>query len=279
MRQIPFVGLAPLASLYDVFLIDQFGVLRDDVGAYEGAAEALAFLKGEGRTVVILSNSGRSGQYNADRFQKLGFDRACFDHFVTSGDAAFTQLSGSNSKLSPGQRCFTISSGSDHDLADRLELVSVDNANKADLIVISGSEAERIPLEVYETMLRGAVERNLPCYCTNPDIHKLANGSLAPGAGSIAKLYEQMGGTVIWFGKPHPEIYAYAISLLGDVHPSRVVCIGDSVGHDILGATLAGCDSVLVDTGILQSNTEQERLALMDEIGAWAKFRMQRFHQ
>ncbi len=32
----------------------------------------------------------------------------------------------------------------------------------------------------------------------NPDMHKLHNGALAPGAESIAKLYKKMGGSVIW---------------------------------------------------------------------------------
>lgn len=278
MKEMSFVDLGKLVARYDVFLIDQFGVLRDDAGAYEGAAEALAFLKREGKTVVILSNSGRSGTYNADRFEGLGFKRSCFDYFVTSGDAAYEILSRPNSGLSPGKRCFTISSGSDHDLADRLGLQSVEAPQTADLLVISGSEAERKPLDEYRAMLQAAAARNLPCYCTNPDIHKLANGALAPGAGAIAALYEQIGGTVVWLGKPHPEIYAYALSLLGRTSAERVVCIGDSVEHDILGASRAGCDSVLVDTGILQSGTDHQRLALMDTVGAWATFRMQRFH-
>ncbi len=80
----PEISLAALIDRYDYFLVDQFGVLRDDVGAYDGAAAALRALKDRGKHVIVLSNSGRSGDYNAERFVRLGFDRELFERFVTS---------------------------------------------------------------------------------------------------------------------------------------------------------------------------------------------------
>jgi HAD superfamily hydrolase (TIGR01459 family) len=174
---IPTARLEELVANYDIFLIDQFGVLRDDVGAYPGAVAALAALKAAGRTVIILSNSGRSGDYNADRLVTLGFERSSFDRFVTSGDVAYEILSKDVRLISGRTRCVTISSGGDTNLADRLGLITVDAASDADVVVISGSEAEHISLDGYRALLRPAAERNAPCYCTNPDIHKLAGGA------------------------------------------------------------------------------------------------------
>ena len=74
MKMPPIITLNELSALYDVFFIDQFGVLRGGEAAYAGAARALARLKAQGKTIVILSNSGRSGQYNAARLVRLGFD-------------------------------------------------------------------------------------------------------------------------------------------------------------------------------------------------------------
>lgn len=273
----PRIARADLAARYEVFFLDQFGVLRDDAAPYPGAAEALQELKAAGKTVVILSNSGRSGEYNAERFVRLGFPRAGFDHFITSGDAAFAVLSGADSGLPTNARCLTISSGDDRNLADRLGFVSVDRAAEADLVVISGSEAEAVPMEAYRAMLLPAAARNVPCICTNPDVHKLANGALAPGAGAIARLYEGLGGTVRWFGKPHGDIYRHALAVCGDPPPSRVVCIGDSIEHDILGAKLAGLDSVLVETGILADAGNAERLRIMQAVGAAPTFTMAAF--
>jgi HAD superfamily hydrolase (TIGR01459 family) len=274
MRSIPDVTLAALMNRYDVFFVDQFGVLRDDQDAYDGAPAALATIKNANKTVVVLSNSGRSGKFNSDRLVALGFAPDTFDHFVTSGDVAYELLSASTSAIAPGGKCFTISSGNDQNLADRLGLVSVDRGDDADVVIISGSEAEIISMDAYLEMLIPAASRQLPCYCTNPDIHKLSNGSIAPGAGSIARIYEKLGGTVVWLGKPHREIYDYALSLIGNPDRRRVVCIGDSVEHDILGAGGADLDSVLVRTGLMTAKSDTEVATIIASTGARPTFIM-----
>src|SRR5262245_15734857 len=73
MNAIPTPTLGDLIRRYDVFFIDQFGVLRDDTGPYDGAIFALQAVKDAGKTIVILSNSGRSGDYNAKRLVSIGF--------------------------------------------------------------------------------------------------------------------------------------------------------------------------------------------------------------
>jgi HAD superfamily hydrolase (TIGR01459 family) len=263
MSDIPQTSLDELIDRYAVFFVDQFGVLRDDEGAYPGAVEALQRSKAAGKTIVILSNSGRSGDYNADRFAGLGFRRDSFDRFVTSGDTACAVLSQQDMALPAGSRCLTISSGGDRNLAERLGLESTDDAAEADLVIISGSEAETIAMGVYADRLRPAATRKIPAICTNPDIHKLAGGTVAPGAGSIAQLYEQLGGSVRWFGKPYRDIYTLALQLVGDPAADAVVCIGDSIDHDIFGARQAGLASVLVETGILANLPPSERAGLM----------------
>lgn len=278
MRVIPLTArLEDLIANYDVFLIDQFGVLRDDIGAYPGAPSALAAMKDAGKVVIILSNSGRSGDYNAERLVALGFARSSFDRFVTSGDVAYEILSKDLTLIRGQTRCLTISSGGDTNLADRLGLITVDDASDADVVVISGSEAECISLEDYRTLLRPAAEKNAPCYCTNPDIHKLAGGTVAPGAGSIAKLYEELGGAVSWLGKPHREIYDHARSVLSLTPSERIVCIGDSIEHDIVGATNAGLPSALVGTGILSELSSSTIKALLDEFGVTPNYLLVRF--
>jgi HAD superfamily hydrolase (TIGR01459 family) len=269
--------MARLSAEYDVFFIDQFGVLRDDIGPYQGAIDALRQLSQAGKKIVILSNSGRSGQYNAERLVKLGFAPDSFDFFVTSGDVAFELLSRPGVAIPKGSKALTISSGGDTNLADRLDLISIRNGNAADIVIISGSEAERISMNDYREMLRPPAENNVACYCTNPDIHKLHEGSVAPSAGSIAQLYEAMGGRVTWIGKPYPEIYDHALKLVGVEDKRRVVCIGDSVEHDIVGARSAGLDCVLVRTGILADSNDGELERIASELGAPPTYMMQAF--
>lgn len=269
--------LAALTRTYDVFLIDQFGVLRDDIGPYEGAVKALSWLASQGKRAIVLSNSGRSGDYNSERLVRLGFAAESFERFVTSGDVAFDLLSKEGSGVAKSARCFTVSSGGDTDLADRLGLASTGAARGADIVIISGSEAERISMDEYRKMLLPAAVNGIPCFCTNPDIHKLHEGRIAPGAGSIAKLYEELGGSVRWVGKPFPEIYEYALKVAAIDEQNRVVCIGDSIEHDILGANIAGLGSVLVRTGILAGQSEDELARIAERSSAYPDFLLARF--
>lgn len=261
MKMPPTVTLTELSALYDVFFIDQFGVLRGGEAAYAGASLALARLKAKGKTIVILSNSGRSGPYNIARLAQLGFDKGSFDHFVTSGDVALALLESGIVPIERSRltRCLTIASGEDRALADKLGFTSVASAEDADLVIISGSETERITLGAYRLLLEPAAKRGVPCVCTNPDVHKLVGEALFPAAGAIAALYEEMGGVVTRIGKPYVDIYRHAHALCGHPDKARIVSIGDSLEHDVRGAVTFGIDGVLALTG-LQANVSEAAL-------------------
>ncbi|MBL8903209.1 MAG: TIGR01459 family HAD-type hydrolase [Hyphomicrobiales bacterium] len=267
MKMPPTVTLNELSALYDVFFIDQFGVLRGGEVAYAGASQALVHLKAQGKTIVILSNSGRSGPYNISRLAKLGFDSSSFDRFVTSGDVAPALLESGLLPIerSKSTRCLTIASGEDRSLADNLGFSSVDTAEEADLVIISGSETERIPLASYRALLLPAAKRGVPCICTNPDVHKLVGETLLPAAGTIAALYEEMGGKVTRIGKPYVDIYRHAHALCGHPDKARIVAIGDSLEHDVIGAATFGIDSALTLTGLQAHVSEAALLAQMQE--------------
>ena len=79
-----------------------------------------------------------------------------------------------------------------------------------------------------------------------------------PGAGAIASLYEELGGAVTRIGKPYPGIYAAAARLVGSRAPREVLCIGDSVEHDIVGARGFGACAALFKTGILADMSEAQ---------------------
>ena len=47
--------------------------------------------------------------------------------------------------------------------------------------------------------------------CTNPDLIVDRGNKRELCAGSVAMVFEKMGGNVIYFGKPYPEVYNQAI--------------------------------------------------------------------
>jgi HAD superfamily hydrolase (TIGR01459 family) len=255
-----------IASSFKVVFFDQYGVLHDGRNPYPGARNALAALKSRGVKVVVLSNSGRTGAANAERLTKLGFGSELYDFLLTSGDVARTLLKRGRfpALLTPKARSFVISTGGDDDFASVLGVVPTTHSGEADLVVIAGSQADTVSLDDYRTLLAPAARRRTPCMCVNPDKLMLTASGNAPGAGRIAEIYEELGGDVTWVGKPFPEIYRAASELSQVQNPRDVLCVGDSVEHDIAGANWFGAFAALVRTGILAGLSERELAA---EIG------------
>jgi HAD superfamily hydrolase (TIGR01459 family) len=255
-----------IASSFTAVFFDQYGVLHDGRNPYPGARDALAALKSRGVKIVILSNSGRTGKVNAGRMATLGFGPELYDFLVTSGDVARTLLKGGRfpAPLAPEARCLVISTDGSDEFTSALGLVPAAQSGEADLVIIAGSQADRLSLDDYRRLLAPAARRGAPCVCANPDKLMLTAAGNAPGAGRIAEIYQELGGDVTWIGKPFSEIYQAATKLSCVQNPSDVLCVGDSVEHDVVGARRFGAVAALVRTGVLASLSDQ---ALAAEIG------------
>lgn len=255
-------GLSELVDDFDVFFVDQFGVLHDGHRPYAGAVTALQRMKAMGKRIALLSNSGRRAAPNADRLSGLGFPRSCYDLLVTSGEVAWRLLAqgrlGPSRRADGSPRCLLLSRGNDRSSVEGLGYALVDDGADADLVLIAGSEGERRTLAEYERRLAPAATRNVPALCTNPDKVMLTDSGTSFAAGRIADLYEALGGSVTWIGKPFGDIYRVAMEEIGSASPERTLCIGDSVEHDIAGAQNAGLKSALVRSGILAGLSEAE---------------------
>lgn len=268
-------GLGDLADRFDHFLIDQFGVLLDGVGCYPFAASALGTLAARGKQIVLLSNSGRRAAPNIARLTGLGFAPDSYRALVSSGEVAFRLLRGRS--LPPGSGFLLIGRGGDTTATDGLGLVQTDRAEAAGLVIISGAEPERFSLPDYQRQLEPAARLGLPALCTNPDKVMLTAGGPAFAAGRIAEAYQAMGGSVEWIGKPYPAVYAAALAALGHPDPARVVCIGDSLEHDIAGGAAAGMATALVRTGVGAGLTGPELAAAICAAAARPTFVLPRF--
>ena len=80
-------GLERIIDAFDHVLLDQWGVLHDGRQIYPQIQECLDHLRRRGKTVTILSNSGRRGSENARRLERLGLPPSAYDRIITSGDA------------------------------------------------------------------------------------------------------------------------------------------------------------------------------------------------
>jgi len=262
-------SLADLAQRYTTFFIDQFGVLHDGMKPYPGAVDALVQLKGLGKTIILLSNSGKRSSLNVQRLGRLGFCDEGFDRMVTSGEAAWHMLGDQIEKgiLRRGSRCLLLARDNDRSAIEGLDLVEVDDAINADVILLTGSQGDVCELDDYRQRLAVAAERKVACVCTNPDKIMLTDVGLRFGAGQIAQAYADMGGPVTWIGKPYAHVYQFALQLAGNPDPFDVCCIGDSVEHDIAGGASLGFATALVQTGILTDASASDFQHLFEEHG------------
>ena len=153
----------------------------------------------------------------------LGFDRELYDFLVTSGDVARARRRSGRIPVwrTPPIRCFTISSSGGHEFARTLGLGSAAESGAADLVVIAGSRADHLSLDDYRKLLAPAARRGAPCVCVNPDRLMLTAVGVAPGAGRIAEIYQELGGDVTWIGKPFADVYRAAARLSDVEDPGR----------------------------------------------------------
>ncbi|MAZ16762.1 MAG: TIGR01459 family HAD-type hydrolase [Oricola sp.] len=275
-RSLDVGGIRDLAERFDYFILDQFGVLHDGTAPYPGAVDAVERLKAEGVTTLVLSNSGKRVGPNEARLTALGFAPGIWTHFLTSGEVAWGML---NEMLADPSdlRCLLISRDGDRSAVDGLPLRLTHDAATADIVLISGSESELHDLAHYRKLLEPAARRNVPAICTNPDKIMLTASGPCFGAGRIADLYRELGGSVRMIGKPFAEIYDAAHRLLGMPDRSRIVCVGDSVEHDIAGGKAAGFSTALVETGILETMTQTEKSGLFAQHDATPDYLLARF--
>ncbi len=241
--------VAPLASRYNAWFCDVWGVLHNGITPYDSAVQACESFRSAGGVVVLLSNSPRHSDGVAEQLNDIGVSGAAYDVLVTSGDVARAQL-----ERHGGDKVFLLGPERDRPMLDGLDIV-LSEPQQAEIVLCSGlfdDEAETP--DDYTELLAALRERDLAMICANPDLMVERGERLIYCAGALAKAYAQIGGTVIYTGKPHPPIYALARQRLaertGEKPDPAILVIGDGVHTDIAGSTAQGLDSIFVASGI-----------------------------
>jgi HAD superfamily hydrolase (TIGR01459 family) len=245
-------GIAAIAECYDGFVLDVWGVLHNGVVPYPGVVEALRHLQMLGKRVALLSNAPMRADKVALRVERIGIPRDLFQVVVTSGEEVWQNLA---SRIDPfyaalGRHCLFLGPSRHDGMLDGLDLVAVTSANEADFILNTGPDDLDDAATLYRSALETAAARALPMVCANADLHVMVGSDRIACAGMMATVYEAMGGTVRWHGKPHGSVYAACLTQLGIADRSRILCVGDSLRTDIAGAQAAGLDAMLVGGGI-----------------------------
>src|SRR5256714_14920734 len=251
MTSLRFVEqLRGLVDGVEVILSDIWGVVHNGLESFPEACEALHTYRSRGGTVILITNAPRPADSVQRQLRKLGVADETYDAIVSSGD--LTRLYVADH---PGRKMFWLGPERDNSIYRGLDPVLAP-LEEADYIVCTGLyDDETETAEDYRGMLLQARERKLTLVCANPDIVVERGDRLIYCAGAIAELYRELGGEVIFYGKPHRPIYESAMKLAAERqgHPmqlSRVLAIGDSVRTDLAGAHGFGIDLLFVTRGI-----------------------------
>ena len=251
MTTLKFVDhLRDLTHGVDVIISDIWGVIHDGLKGFPEACHALQSFREQGGTVIMLTNAPRPADSVQRQLRRMNISDETYDAIVSSGDLARNYVA---ARLD--QTVCQIGPGRDVPIYRGLD-VKFAPLESADYIVCTGPVNDEVETEEdYRDMMEKARDRGLTFICANPDIVVERGDRLITCAGAIAELYRELGGDVIFYGKPHPPAYERAMELAaakrgGPTPRERMLAIGDSVRTDLTGANTMGLDCVFVTRGI-----------------------------
>lgn len=248
-------GLREIAAGHDALICDVWGVIHDGQKHHPAAAEALFRFREKHGPVVLLTNAPRVPAEVAAQCASYGLPDGCYDAIVSSGGAARDELA--VRAASGTLPLYYIGPDRDLTMIAGLDVRRTDIGEAAIALCIGlVDDMTETPAD-YDARLKAMKARGLTMLCANPDLMVHRGSRLLYCAGSLAQAYEAMGGTVIYYGKPHRPIYdaarkaaADAALAAGRPAPQNPLAVGDGLLTDIRGADRAGLAALFIADGV-----------------------------
>ena len=234
-------GLQSIADNYDLFYIDLWGVIHNGIKLHQQAVNVLNNLVKMNKDFILLTNAPRPNYTVRNFLEKMGMDQQLRNHVFTSGEAALNYLT----KNYLSKKFYHIGPPRDFDLFNLFKKNKCKDIENSEYLLCTGLfDDHEDDLIYYKDLLDKQINKEM--VCTNPDLIVDRGEIRELCAGSVAMVFEKMGGEVIYFGKPHPEVYNQSI----DNKNKKILAIGDNLNTDIKGANLLNYDSLLISNGI-----------------------------
>lgn len=253
-------GLSELIAPFAAVVSDVWGVVYDGTEGEPEANEALARARASGRPVILLSNAPKPSHVVAKGLVKRGVAADAFDAMITSGDIARREARA----LGADRRMYHLGPRADRITVEDLPHPRAERPEEADFILCTGlADEERLAVPAHAGLLQKAAERGVPMLCANPDVVVQRMGEMAPCAGAVAAVYEEIGGPVTRLGKPEAIAYEACFARFGElghggIDPGRVLAIGDGLATDIAGAARFGLKALFIGDGIHRPDLPHE---------------------
>lgn len=256
-------SLSEISDRYDAVLVDLWGCMHNGVIAYPEAVEAMRAYRRRGGIVCLLTNSPKTRSGVATQLTKFGVPEDCYDTIATSGDSARSAMF----RGVVGEKVFFMGDWArDEGFFEPIHVIDTPVTitrvpiSEAEGIVCCGPFDPFANPETNRADFLYAKQMGMKLLCANPDI-VVDRGELREWcAGALARLYTEMGGESLYFGKPHPPIYDLArrrlIELGHDLAADAMLAIGDGIQTDVRGATGEDIDSLFITGGLAAKETK-----------------------
>ncbi len=240
-KNLDFDGLKSIADNYDLFYIDLWGVVHNGVKLNDKAIMVLDELLKKNKKFVLLTNAPRPNKTVRNFLQKMGMNQELRNNVFTSGEAALNYLN----KHFLSKKFYHIGPPRDFDLFSLFEKNKCEDIKNSEYLLCTGLfDNYDKDLVYYKNLFNNHINKKM--VCTNPDLIVDRGIKRELCAGSVAMVFEKLGGEVVYFGKPYPEVYNQSI----DNKNKKILAIGDNLNTDIKGANLLNYDSLIVSNGI-----------------------------
>ena len=248
-KNLDSTGLKSIADQYDLFFIDLWGVVHNGVELYQESIDVLEKLLDIKKELVLLTNAPRPNCNVVDFLKRMGLEQKFYSTVYTSGEAALNYLT-SNFK---NKTFFHLGPPRDFGLFKNFNKNKTQKISEAEYLLCTGLFDEHDKeLSYYKTLLKKEIGKIM--ICTNPDLIVDRGQKREFCAGSVAKVFEELGGKVEYFGKPYPKVYNQAAKIKN----KKVFCIGDNLNTDIKGANNQNFASLLITNGIHRQEIKNE---------------------
>jgi HAD superfamily hydrolase (TIGR01459 family) len=268
-------ALSEISAQYDALFVDLWGCVHNGVKALPEAVAALQAYRAGGGKVVLVTNSPRPRAGIEKQLAYFEVPEDSWDTIATSGDSARSAMY----RGVVGEKVWHIGPPTDLKFFEPPKVVQnpVDiervDLEDAEGMVCTGPFDSLADPAVMRPQFLMAKQRGLKLLCANPDIVVDRGEQREWCAGALAKLYTEMGGESLYFGKPHPPIYDLARRHLTDlgvaVPDDRILAIGDGILTDIAGAMGEDLDSLFISGGLAATETKTLRQPDADALGAY----------
>ena len=248
-KNLDFDGLQSIADKYDLYYIDLWGVIHNGVKLHEKAIIVLKELSKRKKTFVLLTNAPRPNKTVRNFLQNMGMDQELRDNVFTSGEAALNYLK----KNFLSKKFYHIGPPRDFDLFNLFKNNKSEDIKDSEYLLCTGLfDNYDKDLIYYKNLFDNQVGKKM--ICTNPDLIVDRGNKRELCAGSVALVFEKLGGKVVYFGKPYSEVYNQSINN----ENKKILAIVDNLNTDIKGANLLNYDSLLISNGIHKNEIKEK---------------------